>query len=174
LRSLFSRCCSVLANLQCASALRWAGRKSAGRSRSRGWSRTSEFGAGASTKLRRSRRKGGRFDSAVSRFCVLCFRAAAPSSPICSAPLLSDGPVWVRSCRSRGWSRTSEFGAGASTKLRRSRRKGGRFDSAPLFNESAPCPNSCTRQHVEGSRVSMCLPDEQWTRDWKVRERVRS
>ncbi|GAA5990419.1 hypothetical protein JCM10908_007362 [Rhodotorula pacifica] len=38
------------------------------------------------------------------------------------------------------------------------------------FNESAACPDACTRQHVEGSRVSMCLPDEQWKRDWKARE----
>lgn len=38
------------------------------------------------------------------------------------------------------------------------------------FNESAPCPGMCTRQKVAGSRVTMCVPDDEWKSEWKARE----
>ena len=114
------RYCSVLANLQCASALRWAGIGEVV------WATSIE------TII-----KGGRNQIYL------------PSSLIVSASYsLPHQTHWFGSILAN--------------------------ETDPhffhQFNESAPCPTSCTRQHVEGSRVSMCVPDEQWTRDWKARE----
>ncbi|GAA6019924.1 hypothetical protein JCM8202_001755 [Rhodotorula sphaerocarpa] len=38
------------------------------------------------------------------------------------------------------------------------------------FDEAVQCPEGCYRGTVEGSRVSTCLPTEEWVADWKGRE----
>lgn len=38
------------------------------------------------------------------------------------------------------------------------------------FDEAVECPEGCYRGTVEGSRVSTCLPTEEWVAEWKGRE----
>ncbi|GAA6036260.1 hypothetical protein JCM8097_006864 [Rhodosporidiobolus ruineniae] len=38
------------------------------------------------------------------------------------------------------------------------------------FNESAPCPEECTRELLPGKRVSECVPRKEWKDAWRERE----
>lgn len=38
------------------------------------------------------------------------------------------------------------------------------------FNESYPCPLSCERQTLAGSRVSSCQPEPGWLEGWASRK----
>ncbi|GAA5888273.1 hypothetical protein JCM6882_008564 [Rhodosporidiobolus microsporus] len=40
------------------------------------------------------------------------------------------------------------------------------------FNETAPCPEECTRELLPGKRVSECVPRPEWKREWEGRKGV--